>query len=411
MDPDIQLCIPDVDVPNPELSIVVPALNEALTIGDFIDWCHEGMKKAKVTGEILIIDSSKDKTADIALSKGARVLRTPKRGLGRAYIDGLEFIRGKYVLMGDCDCTYDFRELKPFVDKFREGKEFIMGSRFKGYIESGSMPVLHQYFGTPITTAILNFIYSSHFSDIHCGMRGITAQAFHRMGLASQSWEYASEMVLKSVHMELKMAEVPIRFLKDREGRLSHHKRAGWFSPWQAAWINLKAMFIYGADFFLFKPGLLLYFLGVLITLCSWSHVSIGPITFSLYWMLFGLGLSILGVQCIYAGIIAQVILDFTGKATNFWLQIFSYTRSTLISAILFFSGALLCIPLVALYVRSGFQVHVTLQSASYNAILGIFFTIMGFINFTSTLLMHAIHYRTSNRQVHNWKPASIESR
>ncbi|HEX7702516.1 MAG TPA: glycosyltransferase family 2 protein, partial [Kofleriaceae bacterium] len=255
VDPEIQLSIPADDVANPEFSIVIPALNEQLTIGDFIDWCKEGLAKAGAVGEILIVDSSTDRTKEIALSKGARVLSSPKRGLGRAYIDSLPYIRGKYVLMGDCDCTYDFREITPFVEKFRAGAEFIMGSRFDGYIEPGSMPPLHRYFGTPITTWILNVIFSSHFSDIHCGMRGISTAALERMGLRSQSWEYASEMVLKSVHMKLATEEVPIRFLKDREGRLSHHKRSGWFSPFHAAWINLRAMFVYGADFFLYRPG------------------------------------------------------------------------------------------------------------------------------------------------------------
>src|SRR5258708_37074905 len=125
-----------------------------------------------------------------------------------------------------------------------------MGSRVRGYIEPDSMPKLHRYFGTPATTWILNFLYSSKFSDIHCGMRGITRDAFARLQLDSQSWEYASEMVLKSVHLKLRTAEVPVRFLKDRDGRLSHHKRAGWFSPWPAASINRRASFVYGADFF-----------------------------------------------------------------------------------------------------------------------------------------------------------------
>ena len=226
----LRLLLPDSDLSDPELSIVVPALNEAQTIGEFVDWCKEGLERAGVTGEILIVDSSSDNTSTIALAKGARVLRAPKRGLGRAYIDSLPFIRGKYVIMGDCDCTYDFRELRPFVEKFRGGFEFIMGSRFAGMIEAGAMPPLHRYLGTPVTTWILNVIFRSHFSDIHCGMRGITRQALVRMGMLSQSWEYASEMVLKSVHMGLRTGEVPIRFLKDRDGRMSHHKRSGWFT-------------------------------------------------------------------------------------------------------------------------------------------------------------------------------------
>src|SRR5262249_44172890 len=252
-EPELLLLVPHNEVDDPELSIVIPALNEELTIGRFVEWCLEGLQQADIRGEIIIVDSSSDSTGEIALSKGARVLKVPKRGLGRAYIDALPFIRGKYVLMGDADCTYDFRELQAFMDCFRRGYQYIMGSRFRGYIEPGSMPPLHQYLGTPVTTWILNFLYGSRFSDIHCGMRGITLQALREMDLQSQSWEYASEMVLKSVRMKLGTAEVPVRFLKDEKGRLSHHKRAGWFSPWHAAWINLKAMFIYGADFFLYR--------------------------------------------------------------------------------------------------------------------------------------------------------------
>src|SRR3954465_6177658 len=149
--PDMQLILPAEDVESPELSIVIPALNEEITVGQFVDWCKEGIAAAGVVGEILIIDSSSDRTAEIAINKGARVIKTPKRGLGRAYIDAIPFIRGRYVLMGDADCTYDFRELTGFVDKFRGGCEFIMGSRFVGSIEEGAMPPLHRYFGTPLT--------------------------------------------------------------------------------------------------------------------------------------------------------------------------------------------------------------------------------------------------------------------
>ncbi len=254
-DGDVTLLVPEADVAEPELSIVIPALNEELTVGEFVDWCKQGLAQAGIAGEVLIVDSSQDRTTEIALEHGARVLKTPKRGLGRAYIDALPYVRGSYVLMGDADCTYDFRRLAPFVERFHEGFEFVMGSRWRGSIEPGSMPALHRYLGTPVTTWILNRVFGSKFSDIHCGMRGITRDALARMDLHSESWEYASEMTLKSVQMELRTAEVPVTFLKDREGRLSHHKRSGWFSPWQAAWINLRAMFVYGSGFFVYKPG------------------------------------------------------------------------------------------------------------------------------------------------------------
>ena len=257
-DPDVVLHLPEDDVDEPEISVVVPAADEELTVGEFVEWCKQGLEQAGIVGEIVIVDSSSDRTRDIALEHGARVLSTPRRGLGRAYIDAIPFIRGRYVVMGDADLTYDFRDLRPFVEKFHEGYEYVMGSRWKGSIEPGAMPRLHRYLGTPLTTWILNRLYHSRFSDIHCGMRGITRDALVRMELQSESWEYASEMTLKSVHMELRTSEVPVTFHKDREGRVSHHKRSGWFSPWAAAWINLRAMFVYGSSFFVFKPGIAL---------------------------------------------------------------------------------------------------------------------------------------------------------
>ncbi len=389
-DPEIELLVPEDDVADPEVSIVVPALNEQLTIKDFVAWCKEGLKKAGARGEILIVNSSNDETGRIALENGARVLNTPKRGLGRAYIDSLPFIRGKYIVMGDCDCTYDFRELEPFVAKFRGGSEFIMGSRFRGYIEPGSMPPLHRYLGTPVTTWILNVIFSSHFSDIHCGMRGISRAALTRMGLRSQSWEYASEMVLKSVHMGLKTDEVPIRFLKDVDGRLSHHKRSGWFSPWAAAWINLRAMFTYGAAFFLYKPGFVLAFLGALLTLpLSFGPVTIGPITFSLHWMLLGVTLATLGLQCIYLGILTHVFFDYSGNRTRAWFARFPYTRTVALSAGLFTIGLALGGLLIGAYVRHGFLLEPDML-VNYLGVTGLLFMIAGFMTFTFTLLLHS---------------------
>ncbi|HTG43892.1 MAG TPA: glycosyltransferase family 2 protein, partial [Verrucomicrobiae bacterium] len=227
-----------------EVSIVVPSLNEEITVGEFVDWCKEGLERAGVAGQILIVDSSTDRTPEIVLAHGGEVLRTPKRGLGRAYIDAASYIKGKWIIMGDADLTYDFRELSPFVEAFRKGAEFVMGSRFRGSIEQGAMPGLHRYFGTPLTTWILNRIYGSRYSDIHCGMRGLTRSALERIDLKSQSWEYASEMVLKAARLRLVTAEVPVKFYKDREGRMSHHRRMGWLSPWIAGWLNLKVMLV-----------------------------------------------------------------------------------------------------------------------------------------------------------------------
>ena len=389
---EIELRVPADDVAAPELSIVIPALDEELTIVDFVRWCKQGLADAGVAGEVLIVDSSRDRTCELALAEGARVLRVPKRGLGRAYIDALPHIRGRWVLMGDADCTYDFRLLAGFVEQFREGYEYVMGSRWKGSIERGSMPPLHQYLGTPVTTFILNRVFGSKFSDIHCGMRGITRDALERMDLQSQSWEYASEMVLKSVHMKLRTTEVPVSFLKDREGRESHHKRAGWFSPWQAAWINLRAMFVYGADFFALKPGIVLLAIGMVLTVVpALGPVEIGPVTLSLYWMLFGLIFAVIGLQGVFLGCIAQVLFDYTGAATRRWTELFPYTRTVLIAAGLVAAGVIAAIPLVVEYIDRDLQLGNPANTENHLAVFGATLVVIGFSLFVFTLIFHGL--------------------
>jgi glycosyltransferase involved in cell wall biosynthesis len=395
VDPDLRLLVPEGDAVDPEVTILIPAVNEELTVGDFVAWCHEGLRSAGVVGEILIVDSSTDATAAIALAGGARVLKAPKRGLGRAYIDAIPYVRGRYVVMGDADCTYDFRQVGLFVQAMRDGAEFAMGSRWRGSIEPGAMPRLHQYFGTPVTTWALNRLFGSKFSDIHCGMRGITRDALVRMGLVSQSWEYASEMVLKSVRMHLRTVEVPVTFFKDREGRLSHHKRSGWFSPFAAAWINLRAMFIHGAEFFLFKPGIVMLALGLLLTLpLSFGPITIGPITLSLYSMLIGLTLSVVGLQSIYLGCLAHVFLDYTGRRREQWQNLFRYTRAVLASGVMFLLGFVLIGIMVVYYLSHHFLLPDAQSTLPHLAITGLLLMIAGFSTFCFTLLLHATQVR-----------------
>ncbi|HTZ07499.1 MAG TPA: glycosyltransferase family 2 protein [Acidimicrobiales bacterium] len=394
-DPDVVLLRPLDDVEDPEVSIVVPAVDEELTISDFVAWCRQGLADAGARGEILIVDSSTDGTAELALAGGARVLRTPKRGLGRAYIDALPFVRGRYVVMGDADCTYDFRLLGGFVEQLRQGYDFAMGSRWRGSIEPGSMPALHRYLGTPVTTWILNRLYGSRFTDIHCGMRGITRDALERMGLVSQSWEYASEMVLKSVRMNLRTTEVPVTFYRDREGRVSHHKRAGWFSPFQAAWINLRAMFIYRAEFFALKPGLVFLAVGLLLTVpLSFGTFTLGPVTFSLYWMLAGATLAVLGLQSFFFGVLAQILCDYSGEARVRWTGRFRYTPAVLGSIALFLLGLGLAGSLVVHWLANNFSLPPAGAFLDHLAVTGTLFMIMGFSSFCFTLLLYATGVR-----------------
>ncbi|MBF0511040.1 MAG: glycosyltransferase family 2 protein [Candidatus Omnitrophica bacterium] len=386
--PEVHLLLPKGDVEEPEMSIVIPALNEALTIKQFIDWCWEGLRKANIKGEILIVDSSTDKTDQMALSAGARVLKTPKRGLGRAYIDAIDYIRSPFVLMGDCDCTYDFRELGVFMKEFRQGYDFIMGTRFKGYIEPKAMPPLHRYFGTPVTTAILNIMYGTRFSDIHCGMRGITLSALRRISLQSQGWEYASEMILKAAKMKLKTTEVPVRFYKDPPGRLSHHKRSGWTSPWLAGWVNLRVMFIFCPEFFLFKPGLVLMVLGLIFTgVLTGGTFFIGHLGFSLHSMLFGITLATTGFSSMQLGLLSRVYHNFDPEFTEKMEKILTYNRGVLIGIVMVFVGFGLTCPLIHNWCKSGFKLF---MFHNY-ALFGLLLIILGFQLFTFTLMFEII--------------------
>src|SRR5215471_6230816 len=382
----IEHLLPQSAIPDAvELSIVIPASNEEITVGEFMDWCKEGLERAGVVGQILIVDSSTDNTARIVLERGGEVLRTPKRGVGRAYLDAIPYVRGKWILMGDADLTYDFRELAPFVEEFRKGAEFVMGSRFRGSIEKGAMPKLHRYFGTPLTNWILNRIYRSNYSDIHCGIRGVTREALEKINITSKGWEYASEMVLKAARLKLASAEVPIKFYKDREGRLSHHRRVGWRSPWLAGWVNLKVMLVYAADSFLLKAGVALLVIGLVLSLgLAAGPVRIGRIGFSLYWMLLGVTCATLGYSSIQIGVLARIMHGLKPQFVDRLQKVMTYDRGMITSASLSIAGLVLLSNLTYHYLKHGLQ----LESISHPAILGLLLVILGFQTFGFTLLM-----------------------
>ena len=354
-------------------------------MGEFVDWCKEGLERAGVKGQILIVDSSTDRTLEIVLAHGGEVLRTPKRGLGRAYIDAASYIRGKWIIMGDADLTYDFRELTPFIEALRKGAEFVMGSRFRGSIEKGAMPGLHRYFGTPLTTWILNRIYGSRYSDIHCGMRGLTRSALERIDLKSQSWEYASEMVLKAARLDLVTAEVPVKFYKDREGRFSHHRRMGWLSPWIAGWLNLKVMLVYTPDSFLLMPGIILTIVGAVISIgLSTGPVTIGSVGFSLYSMLLGVTCVTLGYSSIQIAVLARVMHGLRPLSVKRLQNVLTYDRGMLLAGGSVLTGTILLGILIHHYLNS----HFRLLEISYPAIFGLLLIIVGFQTFCFTLLL-----------------------
>jgi glycosyltransferase involved in cell wall biosynthesis len=379
-----------------EVSIVVPCLNEELTVGEFVDWCTEGLATAGVSGEVLIVDSSCDRSPIIAADHGARVIHVPKRGLGRAYIDAIPHMRGDIAIMGDCDLTYDFRELDGFISAIRHGHDFVMGTRTKGEIEDGAMPALHRYFGSPLTTLLFNIIYGTQFSDIHCGMRAITREALRQMELESHGWEYASEMILKAHKLRMRVTEVPVRFWKDREGRESHLRRGGWRTPWIAGWDSLRVMFIYAPDFFLLRPGLVMLGLGLLVTgaLAAGPFLLLG-VGFNLHWMLLGIVLATVGYGAVQLALLARVFYDFDQQQTDRLLATLTYNRGMLASGLLLLAGVVPNAILLVRWLSNDFH----LPSILYTSVFALLLLILGFQTFGFTLLLHMIGCRSQLRR------------
>ncbi len=391
----MKLHIPEHDISDPLVSIVIPAANELITIGKFVEWCHEGLSDAGVLGEILIVSSSNDGTTEVALEKGARVLECPRLGLGRAYIDSIPFIRGKYVILGDADCTYDFRDIRLFIREFENGKEFIMGSRFKGSIEKNSMPILHRYFGTPITTWMLNKLFETSYSDIHCGMRGITLNSLKVINLKSQSWEYASEMIIKVKKHGIATTEVPVNFYKDMNGRQSHHKRSGWLSPFKAAWKNIKSMLIYGFDYLIFKPGLFLFFSGLISLLAtSLFEIYLLGVTFSITSQIIFSLISITGLQLIFLSFVPKILFDFKSEFKRFFPL--SMNLFGALSLFTFLIGVAL-IGFYSLSVIYSERIFFIIELLSQFIILGVYLTFFSIFVFFNSIMINSISARVQN--------------
>jgi glycosyltransferase involved in cell wall biosynthesis len=309
---------------NITVSIVVPTKNEEISIKTFIDWCYEGFLNSNVKGEIILMDSSSDSTPEIAKEAGAKVIKVENPGLGNAYLQAKGHINGSIVILGDADCTYDFRHIAEFINKINEGYDLVMGSRFRGAIETGAMPKHHQYFGSPGTTKFFRLLTGLKLSDIHCGMRALTREHFESLPFLEKGWEYATEMIVASHNLGGRISEVPIKFLKEPDGRESHHKRSGWMSPFRAGWGTLKTTFTYSLDRLLIIPGLAV---GVFFYLLALLRLTLPPdLLYDGIGMSAGaafIGLSMAGFSAFALGVLAGSTYDQTGKSLELWISRF----------------------------------------------------------------------------------------
>ena len=205
-----------------ELTILIPCLNEAETVGACVRQALSFLEENAIAGEVLVVDNgSSDESGDAAQSAGARVVKEKVQGYGSALITGTREALGRYVIMGDADGSYDLSALMPFVERLREGYELVMGDRFAGGIDDGAMPFLHRYVGDPVLSAIGRRFFNSEVRDFHCGLRGYDREAVAGLGLGATGFEYASEMVARCELAGFSIAQVPVEL--HRDGRISGH--------------------------------------------------------------------------------------------------------------------------------------------------------------------------------------------
>jgi hypothetical protein len=276
-----------------ELTILMPCLNEAKTLAACIGKARAFLAEHRISGEVLIADNgSTDGSREIARSCGARVVEVPIRGYGAALYHGSLAARGRFVIMGDSDDSYDFSDLMGFVTRLRAGDELVMGNRFRGGIKPGAMPWANRHIGNPILSAIGRWLFKSQIGDFYCGLRGFSLQAFKRMDLRTAGMEYAAEMVIKATLLNLRIGEVPTTLSPDGRQRPPHLR------PWLDGWRGLRFMLLYSPRWLFFYPGLLLMGIGLLMAL--WlipGPRRIGTVAFDVHTLFYSFIAIIIGFQ------------------------------------------------------------------------------------------------------------------
>ncbi len=318
-----------------DISIVMPCLNEEDSITICVRKAKQWLESSGYSGEVLVVDNgSTDRSRELALAAGARVIEEPRRGYGRAYLTGIPQARGKYIVMGDCDDTYDFSDLEPLIAPLHHGYDLVVGNRYAGGIRPGAMTWSHRYIGTPVITFLLRMFTGARLGDSQCGLRTFTREAYERMGLRSTGMEFASEMILKATRRGLRVAEVPIPYFP----RVGEAK----LNTFRDGWRHLRFLMLFTPAYVFTVPGLVLSLLGAIATatallvsrgsIDAWPHwpaVFIGPI------------LIVVGLNALLLGLAAHMVAAGKGITSESRL-LRLYRRNLGLEAFLVAAGVLM---------------------------------------------------------------------
>ncbi len=335
-----------------DVSVVMPCLNEAHSVGICVTKALEGLERAGLSGEVVVCDNgSTDGSVEVAKAAGARVVHEPERGYGAAYRRGFAEARGRYIVMGDSDGSYDFTELGQFVHLLEAGYDYVHGSRFAGEILPGAMPWLHRYVGNPVLTKVLNILFSVKSSDAHSGMRAFTSEAIKRMNLASPGMELASEIVIAAAENKLSVAEVPITYYP----RLGESKLRSWPDGWR----HLRFMLLRCPRWLFLVPGGIALGVGLAGQLVLLpGRLRIGSHLLDMHFSALFALLTLGGLQTSVFGLLAtthgraQGYEPMTGRLTRFIEQRFNLRRGVTAGGVTFAVGLALDSYVLAKWLR-----------------------------------------------------------
>ena len=291
-------------LPDLELSILMPCLNEAETVGVCVDKANAFLARSGgVRGEVLIADGgSTDATRELAAARGARIVDVKERGYGAALRGGIQAARGRYIIMGDADDSYDFAQLDGFLERLRDGNDLVIGNRFRGGIGAGAMPFLHRYLGNPVLSLIGRLFFHTHVKDFHCGLRGFDRARMQALDLRTSGMEFASEMVVASALNNYRIAEVAISLKKDGRSRPPH------LQTWRDGWRHLQFLLIYSPRWLFVYPGAAILLFGLMVS----GLLLPGPLRISqqvvldIHTLIIASMAILVGVQCIGFGLVAR---------------------------------------------------------------------------------------------------------
>jgi glycosyltransferase involved in cell wall biosynthesis len=329
-----------------ELSVVIPCLNEADTIGICVEKAVRAIRDHDIRGEVIVADNgSTDDSREIAAERGARVVAVREKGYGSALMGGIAAARGMYIIMGDADDSYDFSEIPRFVDKLREGFELVQGCRLErggGTVKPGAMPFLHRWWGNPMFSWMARLWFRTSINDIHCGMRGFRKDSYQRLGLRCTGMEFASEMVIKASLQKQRVAEVPIVLHPD--GRKSGRPHLRTFRD---GWRHLRFYLMFSPRWLFLLPGAILALIGLAGYAVAMPGLSIGGVGFDVHTLLFASVAIIAGYQAALFAIFTKVfavgagLLPHDERVSSFSAKV-SLERGVIIGAIALIAGLVL---------------------------------------------------------------------